>query len=130
MAVEDGAILGVMLGQLNRAMLDESIAETDLATAVPEVLQRYESSQKRRTTINVQGAVDNRRFFHMEDGPEQEERDELLKRHTWMEETSEYKWCDMPYNRALMDVDVVREASEQRFSFSWAVPVLEADGKV
>jgi salicylate hydroxylase len=110
MAVEDGAIIGRLLGKLNRQLRNGSIARNTQCASITRVLQLYEECQKKRTTINVQGAVNNRHFYHMTDGLEQMLRDKLLALHTWTDERSEYTWCDMRYHAELLDVDVLANA--------------------
>lgn len=111
MAVEDGAIIGSLLGRLNRKLNEQVIPSSLQRQSISDVLGLYEKCQKRRTTTNVQGAISNRNFYHMPDGPEQEARDAELARHTWTDEKSEHLWCNMPYNRELLDTDVLRNAS-------------------
>lgn len=111
MAVEDGAIIGSLVGRLNRKLNEQVIPSSLQRASISDVLSLYEKCQKRRTTTNVQGAISNRAFYHMPDGPEQEARDAELARHTWTDEKSEHLWCNMPYNRELLDTDVLRNAS-------------------
>lgn len=112
MAVEDGAILGQLLGRLNENLNNGNIDRSMLYSSITSVLQLYEECQKKRTTINVQGAINNRHFYHLPDGPEQRLRDELLAHHTWTDERSEYTWCDTNYSKELLDVDVLRNADK------------------
>jgi salicylate hydroxylase len=86
MAVEDGAVIGKLLGSLQVQVLepDSSGNEPSRLTAssaqnlTTEVLALYEKSRKTRTTRNVQGAVRNRKLFHMPDGFLQKIRDFVL----------------------------------------------------
>jgi len=118
MAVEDGAIIGHLLGALNTKLQNENIPESHRSHSISQVLQLYESLQKHRSTQNVLGAKNNRAFYHMEDGPEQQKRDEELLRHTWTNEPSQYRWCDMQYNADLLGVDVLKIA--QQVFESWS----------
>lgn len=111
MAVEDGAIIGRLLGRLNRNLSQGVIPASQQRDSISRVLELYEKAQKRRTTTNVKGAIDNRNFFHMPDGPEQEARDLELARHTWTEETSDYMWLNMAYNRELLHTDSLKNAN-------------------
>jgi len=111
MAIEDGAIIGRLLGRLNRKLNQGVIPASQQRESISRVLELYEKAQKRRTTTNVKGAIDNRNFFHMPDGPEQEARDLELARHTWTEETSDHLWCNMAYNRELFGTDSLRKAN-------------------
>ncbi|KAJ4352591.1 uncharacterized protein N0V89_007940 [Didymosphaeria variabile] len=110
MAVEDGAIIGRLLGQLNRQLSQGVIPASLQRESISSVLGLYEKSQKRRTTTNVKGAINNRSFYHMPDGPEQEARDAELARHTWTDETSDYMWCNMAYNKELLGTDSLSNA--------------------
>lgn len=74
MAVEDGAVLGKLLGLLNQSEVYKSQAPRRLSN----VLKLYESLRKARTSNNVQGAISNRYTYHLLDGPEQEARDAWL----------------------------------------------------
>lgn len=111
MAVEDGAIIGSLLGRLNRQLAEGVISPALQRESISEVLRLYEKCQKHRTTTNVQGAINNRHFYHMPDGPEQRARDAELARHTWTNEKSENLWCDMSYNRDLLATDVLAIAN-------------------
>jgi salicylate hydroxylase len=75
MAVEDGAIIGQLLGRLNQISRNSNITRHNLQGRINSALQLYEHCQKKRTTINVQGALNNRHFYHMSDGEEQRLRD-------------------------------------------------------
>ena len=110
MAVEDGAILGSLLTQLNDFLSGQRLEAAERSVHINEVLKLYESAQRERTTTNVKGAINNRHFYHMPEGPEQMERDDILANHTWTNETSKYLWCDMLYNRQMLDFDVLENA--------------------
>ncbi|KAJ5807396.1 hypothetical protein N7447_010852 [Penicillium robsamsonii] len=86
MAVEDGAVIGKLLGLLQAHYLnprnhgsDPSVSThssaQDLTAAV---LTLYEKCRKARTTRNVQGAIMNRKLFHISDGFLQMIRDFIL----------------------------------------------------
>lgn len=62
MAVEDGAVLGKLLGLLSQF---PRIDETERHLLVPAALKLSESLRKSRTTLNVQGAVRNQEMYHM-----------------------------------------------------------------
>ena len=57
MAVEDGLVLGLLLGGLNAS---HRIIEKDKRSHINSILQLFESLRKERTTTNVKGAVANR----------------------------------------------------------------------
>lgn len=113
MAVEDGATIGLLLGRLNHCFSTGQIPSSARRSSVAEVLALYELCQKQRTTTNVKGALNNRHFYHMQDGSEQQERDTMLASHTWTDERSQHLWCDMLYDRQLLDVDVLGNAEER-----------------
>ncbi len=57
MAVEDGLVLGLLLGKLQAS---ERIPTQEKRTNINAVLGLFESLRKKRTTTNVKGAVANR----------------------------------------------------------------------
>lgn len=107
MAIEDGAALGILLGNLSR--LDPSY---DRVSKVPETLKLYESMRKARTTVNVEGAIENRVLYHMEDGPESEARNEAFANVDWEDPNSEFQfgWGNLGYLKRLMGFDTVSDA--------------------
>ena len=72
----------------------------------------YESLRKDRTTVNVQGAIQNRVLYHMEDGPESEARNEAFKNVDWEDPESEFEfgWGNLGYLKRLMGFDTVADA--------------------
>ncbi|KAJ5753935.1 uncharacterized protein N7511_008088 [Penicillium nucicola] len=65
-SLEDGAVLGLLLGHM-----------TD-KTQLPRILRLYESMRKSRGESIVKETFKQRHDFHMENGPEQEKRDEVF----------------------------------------------------
>ncbi|KAM6504583.1 hypothetical protein FSOLCH5_015325 [Fusarium solani] len=65
-AIEDGAVLGLLLGNLSR--------KEDL----PKALARYQQLRKARGDSIVRETFKQRDSFHMHDGPEQEARDAIF----------------------------------------------------
>ncbi|KAI1759189.1 FAD/NAD(P)-binding domain-containing protein [Hypoxylon sp. FL1150] len=65
-AIEDGAVLGRLLGHIQRK------------EQIGEVLKMYEELRKPRGEAIVKEALGQRDIFHMLDGPKQRERDEIL----------------------------------------------------
>lgn len=110
MAVEDAALLGLLLGEYQSAM--EVCGRTDTRTLLPSLLQLYEKLRKPRTSLNVQGAIDNQHFYHMVDGPQQEQRDEDLKKHDWKNGRSKFRWMDAQYQGDLLGYDVMAHGQE------------------
>lgn len=62
MAVEDGAALGVLL-----VLFSQSVPAADRSSRLPEILRLHQSMRKSRTATNVQGALEIRKIYHMED---------------------------------------------------------------
>lgn len=106
MAVEDGAVLGLLLGEYSRLeWQSNAAAEGDINS----ILKLYESLRKNRTTLNVQGSIQNRKMFHMHDGSEQEKRDEELSHVDW-KSPCVWQWGDVMYQKSLTGADVVQQA--------------------
>jgi len=74
MASEDGAVLGSLLGRLNRS----GLYNAQNPSRVKDVLQLYESLRKSRTTAVVKGSHSNQMSYHLEDGPLQAARDGIF----------------------------------------------------
>ncbi|KAL3481705.1 hypothetical protein BJX99DRAFT_243417 [Aspergillus californicus] len=106
MAVEDGSVLGVLLGLMHsRLRCDPG------SNAVSQILQLYETLRKDRTTVNVQGAIENQWLYHLPDGENQLKRDHTLKAVDWRNpRASEYKWCDPEYQTNMLGYDTLEEA--------------------
>jgi salicylate hydroxylase len=110
MAVEDGAVIGYLLGSLCGALPSGHYRAASEPDLIPPLLKLYEHLRKSRTTVNVRGAVANRTFFHLPDGPEQARRDEILANLDWETPCTEWKWVDAQYQRDLLGHDAVDEA--------------------
>ncbi|GAM41020.1 salicylate hydroxylase [Talaromyces pinophilus] len=112
MAVEDGATLGTLLGEFCRF---RQFQRPDKIT-IPDVLELYELARKKTTTLNVQGAIENRLLYHMEDGPECDERNKKLAAIDW-ESTDltgfEWSWGNVSYLEKLMGCDPIEDAIAQ-----------------
>ncbi|KAK0784976.1 hypothetical protein LTR91_021706 [Friedmanniomyces endolithicus] len=65
-SIEDGAVLGNVLGALQSK------------SQLPEALRLYERLRKKRGESIVRETFAQRHDFHLHDGPEQQERDELM----------------------------------------------------
>jgi len=105
MAAEDGAVLGKLLGLLSTSDLFDGGNKK----LVPHVLKLYESLRKDRTTLNVQGAVANQYAFHLPDGPLQEHRDAWLLSLPNSSPSSDYRFADEEYLRAMLAFDPVAD---------------------
>lgn len=107
MAVEDGAAIGILLGLLSRSV---SVAER--ISRVPEILELYQSMRKSRTATNVQGAIQNRKMYHMEDGLNCEARNAALGSVDWHDPHNkcEWGWANLRYLKDLMGFDTITDA--------------------
>ena len=121
MAVEDGAVLGILLGMLFRNTLSSS---RNRKSGIQAILMLYEKIRKERTTINVQGANEMRMFFHTEDGPEQEARDADLRKADLRDpdKQSNWGWGNMEKTKDLLGFDTIAD-TKKKF-WVWA----EAEG--
>ena len=112
MAVEDGAILATLLGLYQRAQSGSSQLPT-----LPETLKLYESLQKARTTILHLGSISNQHVYHLDDGPEQQERDRILKAAGWQEkpegEEEKFIWIDVRYQKTVLGRDAIGDAKKK-----------------
>lgn len=118
MAVEDGAVLGVLLGSLQAASEKSGYAANP--SLIANVLKLYESIRKRRSQDNVDGALHNGYYYHLPDGEEQEKRDrelEILASQGWKGKCS-FNWGDAEYQQKLLGFDVLKDA-EDRFTQWW-----------
>ncbi|KAI8961162.1 putative salicylate hydroxylase [Daldinia sp. FL1419] len=114
MAVEDGAVLGLLLEKLQSAGIPSDPAEKNARLA--SLFRLYEDLRKKRTEVNVAGAVHTRHYYHLADGPEQEARDrELaeLPNGKWKGRCS-FNWGDAEYQASLLGFDVLAD-TERRF---------------
>jgi salicylate hydroxylase len=104
MAVEDGAMLGMLLHHV--------ASSQDYKSKIPQALQLYEDIRKGRTARNVQGAIRNRGGFHLADGILQRLRDFVL---SWSGLTRDTDWIGLMSlrQRAVLGFDVLQEV-EQR----------------
>ena len=111
MAVEDGAVLGHLLGVSVKASHSSSNKDSTTGDAITAALRLYEQERKARTTLNVAGAVGNRNFYHLHDGPLQQERDTEMKAFEWENgHSTSWKWLDSKYQQNLLGHDAVKSA--------------------
>ncbi|KAF2022177.1 FAD/NAD(P)-binding domain-containing protein [Aaosphaeria arxii CBS 175.79] len=110
LAVEDGAIIATLLSLYQKAA---SLTSTRIPT-LPETLQLYEEIQKTRTTTLHLGSISNQKMYHLDDGPEQEERDRILKAATWVErpegKAEPFLWIDYSYQYEMLSRDAIGDA--------------------
>jgi len=118
MAVEDGAILGRLLDRLQYAGLPSGQAEKN--ACLSDLFRLYEKIRKRRTEVNVAGAVHTRHYYHLTDGDDQQKRDaELagLEATKWQGRCS-FNWGDAEYQKSLLGFDVLVD-TERKFEEWW-----------
>lgn len=104
MAVEDGAILGKLL----------SLCDSSRKCSVRDVLEMYEELRKKRTTLNVKGAVQNKELYRLPKA-ECEERNKMLRGLDFWdpEQRCHWLWGDNHYQRNLMAVDTLGNAESE-----------------
>ncbi|KIW09876.1 hypothetical protein PV08_11977 [Exophiala spinifera] len=110
MAVEDGAILAVLLSRLQNRGLSDALGERN--TQLSDLLRLFQDLRKRRTEVNVAGAVDTRHYYHLPDGEEQVRRDKelaSLPESAWQGPCS-FNWGDADYQQSLLGFDVLADA--------------------
>ena len=118
MAVEDGAVLGYLLGATVEHLQREEAGPFVEVERIRSVLGLYERLRKARTTVNVKGAIDNRIFYHLPEGPDQQERDRLLENFDWIHGTGRWSWADSKYQQDLLGFNAVENA-EASFQDWW-----------
>ncbi|KEF55549.1 uncharacterized protein A1O9_08299 [Exophiala aquamarina CBS 119918] len=127
MAVEDGAVLGFLLGVYARKIKEQFRDDRPIpkTATISALLKLYETIRKERTTVNVRGAYANRHFYHMPDGEEQRSRDEEMRTFDFVQGKSNYSWLDSKYNLDLLAFDAL-EAAPWQFE-QWWEQILAAD---
>jgi hypothetical protein len=87
----------------------------DRKAHVPKVLRLYEAMRKRRTTTNVQGAIENRQLFQIADEGEVEIRNKELLDADLTDINKKCRWghADLSYQKQLMGFDTIKDAREQ-----------------
>ncbi|KAJ5238809.1 salicylate hydroxylase, partial [Penicillium chermesinum] len=113
MAVEDGAILGMLLGKFQHHTVAASREKR--AACASSLFELYEDLRKERTKVNVEGAVHTRHYYHLPDGPEQQARDKELSElpsANW-EAPCMFNWGDAQYQKDLLGFDVLADAEVQ-----------------
>ena len=108
MAIEDGLILGTLLGLLHGT---DFITGDEKRGKIHSILELFEGLRKQRTTLNVKGAIANRYMFHLPDGPEQEQRDEDLAEVDW-ENPCRWQWADLGYQKKMLSFDLMSDTNK------------------
>ena len=108
MAVEDGLVLGTLLGNLANT---NAVQATEKRNHIHDILERFEKLRKSRTTLNVKGAIANRKFFHMHDGPAQRQRDKDLAEVNWVD-PCRWHWADLRYQQKMLGFDMVKDTND------------------
>ena len=121
MAVEDGLVLGTLLGHLQAS---DQIPDTEKAERIRPILELFEALRKKRTTVNIKGAIANRAMFHLHDGPEQEQRDRELGEADWVK-PCRWGWADPGYQKKMLGFEMVHD-TEKAFEV-WMEDVRNGD---
>ncbi|PYH85593.1 FAD/NAD(P)-binding domain-containing protein [Aspergillus uvarum CBS 121591] len=110
MAVEDGAVIGRLLGLLQSHLLQSESQGKGVSTAdsIASILKLYEQVRKGRTTRNVRAARINRFLLHIADGIVQMLRDFLL-RYMGVTRESDWSWLFSFSMRQTLGLDVIRD---------------------
>ena len=119
MAVEDGAILGLLLAKLQNRMM--SSTQSEKSGHLTRLFQLYQDLRKKRTEVNVAGAIHTRHYYHLPDGDEQKQRDKelaTLAEYKW-KGSCQFNWGDAQYQESLLGFDVLTDA-EKKFDQWWA----------
>lgn len=119
MAVEDGAVVGKLLGSLQAQILNSSSSGNEPSQSTKssaqkltaEVLALYEKNRKARTTRNVQGAIKNRQLFHMPDGILQNIRDFVLS-YAGVTRKSDWTWVLSSRQSQVYSFDVLEDCGK------------------
>ena len=111
MSVEDGAVLGKLLGLL------QDSRRNSCYLSIPQVLSFFEGLRKPRTTSVAQLSADCERLFQMHDENEIRQRNELVKMIDWESEDNKFPWLwgDTKFQHALLGADVLKQAEEAFF---------------
>src|SRR5258708_2246209 len=110
MAAEDGCVLGILLGRLSHLPHagPASTARAQKRLQANALLNLFESLRKRRTTTNVQGALQNQTMYHMPDGPQQIERDRALAQVDFIA-PSVWTYGDATYQDEMLRFDCIAD---------------------
>lgn len=119
MAVEDGAVIGKLLGLLRAHYLDPQNFGSDPSISTRSsaqdltaaVLTLYEKCRKARTSRNVQGAIMNRKLFHISDGVLQMIRDFLLG-YAGVTQKSDWTWLSSFRQGQTLGLDVLADCEK------------------
>ncbi|KAF7590660.1 hypothetical protein BBP40_002552 [Aspergillus hancockii] len=113
MAVEDGVVLGMLLGSVTKRLAGVDDRNNEILRAsIRDAFIVYEDLRKERTTCSVQGALRNRGAFHMNDGILQWLRDLTL---SWSGMTKETDWIGLMSSRQSQTLapDVVSDCKKR-----------------
>ena len=112
LAVEDGFILGTLFSHVSHP------------SQIPAILGIYESLRKQRTTTIVQTSKYMQTLYHMDEGPEMDERDRHMREDADKDEDRGRRegtdkgqahvlpWADPVFQRWLFEYDGFREAEQ------------------
>jgi salicylate hydroxylase len=111
MAVEDGIVLGRLIGLFSRC--DEP------NSSIPDLLQLYQDLRKERATSIVNLANGNQELYEMRDGEQQEQRDREFAEHgCWDKDPFPWAYADYQSCKDLYAFHALGSADEG-FAKSW-----------
>lgn len=99
-AMEDGAVLQAVLSQITTK------------SGIPTALKVYELVRKERGEKIQNSASTTRTSLHLPDGPEQQQRDEQIRKAARGEGENPDKWADTDWQRFMWGTDVMRDVVE------------------
>jgi salicylate hydroxylase len=113
MAVEDGAILGLLLDRWQEQ--GPSSSGRKRHSELTSLMLLYEDMRQERAKINGEGAMLTRHYYHLPDGPAQIARDEHLATMplTAWKGKSEWNWADAEYQQTLLGFDALADTMER-----------------
>lgn len=106
--------MGLLLSKLQNSGISSDPQER--YTQLTDLLHLYEDLRKKRTEVNVAGAVDTRHYYHLSDGEEQLKRDQELAElpASGWQGPCNFNWGDAKYQKELLGFDSLADA-EQNF---------------
>lgn len=113
MSVEDGAVLGILIGKLDQS---GRFGACNVGRGVvSSVLELYESIRIPRTSQIVKVADETRYYYFLEDGEAQRERDEFLSNIGSRDWTGSPRWMMAPFEHQheLLGLNIIADAEDK-----------------
>lgn len=98
--MEDGAVLQAVLSQITSK------------DGIPTALKVYELIRKERAERVQNSASTTRTALHLPDGPEQQHRDEMIRKAARGEGQNPDAWADTDWQKFMWGTDVMRDVVE------------------